>query len=108
MSNNATWSFPSAPTTDQARATMTKKELGILAANLKRLRGARELSQQGLAKRAGLSVSMVAQIEQGHKKDPRISTVTALSGALGVSLDDLLRGSKRPARRKGNSVGKVV
>jgi transcriptional regulator with XRE-family HTH domain len=32
---------------------------------------------------------VVSQIEQGQKEDPRISTMTALARALGVTVDEL-------------------
>jgi transcriptional regulator with XRE-family HTH domain len=48
------------------------------------------MTQQQLAVKAGLSISVVSQIEQGQKVDPRVSTAVALAGALGLSMDDLL------------------
>ena len=53
------------------------------------LRTAAGLTQQQLATAAGLSVSLVAQIEQGTTGDPKLSTATALADALSVSLDVL-------------------
>jgi transcriptional regulator with XRE-family HTH domain len=53
------------------------------------LRSAAGLTQQQLATAAGLSVSLVAQLEQGTTGDPKLSTATALAEALGVSLDVL-------------------
>jgi transcriptional regulator with XRE-family HTH domain len=47
------------------------------------------MTQQQLATAAGLSLSLVAQIEQGTTGDPKMSTATALARALGVSLDEL-------------------
>jgi transcriptional regulator with XRE-family HTH domain len=58
-----------------------------------RVRQAREragLSQQALAVRAGLSLSALVKIEGGRNEDPRLSTVRALSAALGVAIDDLV------------------
>ena len=46
-------------------------------------------SWDALAVAAGLSVSLVTQIEQGRTGDPRLSTLRALASALGVSLDEL-------------------
>jgi transcriptional regulator with XRE-family HTH domain len=57
--------------------------------NVKRLRAAAGLTQQQLATAAGLSVSVVSQIEQGTNEDPRLSTLAALARALGASLDAL-------------------
>jgi transcriptional regulator with XRE-family HTH domain len=61
---------------------------------LKSMREAAGLSQQEVAMKADLSLSLVAKMEQGKKADPRASTVLALAGALNVKpgrlLDDLL------------------
>jgi len=65
-----------------------------LAARLKELRLAAGMSQQSLAVAAGLSVSLVSQIEQGSRSDPRISTTTALARALGITLDELTIGTR--------------
>jgi transcriptional regulator with XRE-family HTH domain len=56
---------------------------------LKRLRKAAEMTQQALASAAGLSISVVVQIESGKIPDPRVSTLRALAKALGVGLLDL-------------------
>jgi transcriptional regulator with XRE-family HTH domain len=61
-----------------------------MGVNVKKLRQAAGWSQQQLATLAGLSMSAVALIEQGKKPDPHLSTVVALAGALGVSLDELV------------------
>jgi transcriptional regulator with XRE-family HTH domain len=42
------------------------------------------LSQQQVAERADLSLSLIAKMEQGRKADPRASTILALAEALGV------------------------
>lgn len=68
---------------------------GTLAGRLKALRAEAKLSQQALAVRAGLSLSVVSQIEQGRKEDPRVSTARALADALGASLDDLIPPAKK-------------
>ena len=59
--------------------------------NVKRLRTATEMTQQQLAVAAGLSVSIVSQIEQGTNADPRGSTLRALARALKTTVDELLR-----------------
>jgi transcriptional regulator with XRE-family HTH domain len=56
---------------------------------LKALRKAKDMTQQALAVKAGLSVSAVVQIENGTIPDPRLSTVRALARGLGVTLNDL-------------------
>jgi transcriptional regulator with XRE-family HTH domain len=66
------------------------QELAPIARRLKELREIAGMSQQSLAVSAGLSVSLVSQIERGSRVDPRVSTITALATALGVSLDELV------------------
>src|SRR5215470_5366612 len=65
-----------------------------LSQRIKRLRETAGLSQQEVAVRGDLSLSLVAKLEQGKKADPRASTLLALSQALDVRpgqlLDDLL------------------
>jgi transcriptional regulator with XRE-family HTH domain len=69
---------------------MGTKELPPLARYVKQRRHAAGMTQQQLAVAAKLSISVVTQLEQGAKEDPRLSTVVALAGALGVTVDELL------------------
>jgi transcriptional regulator with XRE-family HTH domain len=60
-----------------------------------RLREERErvrLSQRELARRIGLSASLISQIESGQSK-PSVSTLYSIVTELGVSVDDVFRGS---------------
>src|ERR1019366_4186897 len=81
------------------RCPMKKKLARALTARIKTLRETAGLSQQEVAARGDLSVSLVAKLEQGKKANPRASTLLALARALGVTpgalLDDLL-----PAKRQ--------
>ena len=61
----------------------------ILAGNLRRLRSARKLTQQGLADKAGLSRAAYVKLETG-KSEPRVSTLQRMAKALGVGIQDLL------------------
>ena len=57
------------------------------------LRAAREhlgWSRETLAFHSGVSWSAIAQIESGRRKDVRLSSLTALADALGVSVDYLV------------------
>jgi transcriptional regulator with XRE-family HTH domain len=71
-----------------------------LAQRIKSLRDAAGLSQQDVAVRGDLSLSLVAKLEQGKKADPRASTLLALAQALGVKpgqlLDDLFPPTEAP------------
>ncbi len=52
-------------------------------------RKAAGLTQAALAQRASIRTSTVCNIENG-KIDPRLSTMKALAGVLGVDVDDLI------------------
>jgi transcriptional regulator with XRE-family HTH domain len=71
-----------------------------LSQRIKALREAAGLSQQDVAQRGELSLSLVAKLEQGKKADPRASTILALAQALGVKpgqlLDDLFAAPAPP------------
>ena len=80
---------------------MPEKEVNQIASRVRQYREAAHLSQQELATKAGLSISVVSQIEQGNIADPRVSTVTALADALGVSCDTLTgKSGGRPRKGK--------
>jgi transcriptional regulator with XRE-family HTH domain len=67
-----------------------------IAYRLRTLREAIGLSQQDVAERAELSLSLIAKMEQGRKADPRASTLLALAGALGVRAGQLIEDLERP------------
>lgn len=61
----------------------------LLAANLRRLRIARHLSLSELARATGMSKATLSSIENG-RANPTVTTLSALSEALRVSLAELL------------------
>jgi transcriptional regulator with XRE-family HTH domain len=61
-----------------------------LSACLKRLREDRQLSQEHVAHLAGMSTGALSRLERGQAA-ASWATVTALAGALGVSLVELSR-----------------
>lgn len=61
----------------------------VIAANLKRIRGAKSLSQERLAEIAGLSRSAYRKIETA-KVQPRVRSLQALAAALEVPVRELL------------------
>lgn len=75
-----------------------------IAYRLQTLREAAKLSQQEVADKADLSLSLIAKMEQGRKADPRASTVLALAAALGVRPGELLEDLVDPP--EGVVVGK--
>lgn len=71
---------------------------GLIAANLRRLRLGRGLSQAQLAARGGVSRQVVVLLENG-RANPRVSSLADLAGALGVSLAALVEQSSSPVFR---------
>jgi transcriptional regulator with XRE-family HTH domain len=61
-----------------------------IAYRLRTLRETAGLSQQEVADRSELSLSLIAKMEQGRKADPRASTILALAAALGVRPGQLI------------------
>ena len=55
------------------------------------------ISQRELARRLGLSASLISQLESGLSK-PSVGTLYAIVTELGVSLDRVIRGEDFPAR----------
>jgi transcriptional regulator with XRE-family HTH domain len=74
----------------------TAELLMPLKDRLRELRTAAGLTQQALAFKAGLSVSVVAHIESGRIPDPRLSTLRALAKAMGVALGEFLEEEEKP------------
>lgn len=60
----------------------------ILAANLKRLRAARKMSQQALAEASGVSSSAIKKLER-EGTTPRANTLMQITKALGANFQDL-------------------
>jgi transcriptional regulator with XRE-family HTH domain len=75
---------------------MVTTDMATIGENLQAIRIAKEMSQQRVATLAGLSVSVVAQIERGAITDPRINTLRALAKALGVDVREFLAGLDEP------------
>jgi transcriptional regulator with XRE-family HTH domain len=66
-------------------------ELEDIGTRLREERDRVQISQRELARRIGLSASMISQIESGQSK-PSVSTLYAIVSELGVSVDDIFRG----------------
>jgi transcriptional regulator with XRE-family HTH domain len=78
--------------------TSPEDTAAALARNLRRLRGERGLTLDELAKRAGISRSMLIQIEQ-KRVNPTLATLVRVSQALDVGLAELVElGSRRRVR----------
>ena len=77
------------PDDERAEPRLTARQLARVAERLKELRGS-AISQRELARRTGLSAGTIGQIEQG-RHEPRLGTLLALRGALGLgSIEELL------------------
>jgi len=89
-----------------------KKLARALSQRIKSLREAAALSQQEVAVKGDLSLSLVAKLEQGKKADPRASTLLALAEALSVRpgqlLDDLFPPTEHPHEPEVELVGVTV
>lgn len=82
------------PVLEQANVT------GRVAASLRALRRARNLSQQDLAGLAGVTPSAISQAER-VERGLSLTTLVRLSAAIGISIDDLLRGEDPDLYRIG-------
>jgi transcriptional regulator with XRE-family HTH domain len=72
--------------------------------NVRDARKKAQLSQEALARQAGISVSAVAQIEQGERTDPHYSTLSKLAKGLGISVGELLDSPKVEAPTSATSL----
>lgn len=64
-------------------------EFASMGDRLRRARTSRGISLRTMAKRLGVSPSLISQVETGRAK-PSVSTLYALANELGISLDELL------------------
>ena len=75
-----------------AKTTQTRRTASLsekFAAHLKSERLRRKLSQETLAKKAGLSVSYISMLERGQRTPP-LDTLESLAKALGVTPASLI------------------
>jgi transcriptional regulator with XRE-family HTH domain len=61
-----------------------------LAKNVKRLREAKGLSQERLARLADVASNTLIKMETGENKNPTLETLKKVAKALEVSVDDLI------------------
>lgn len=61
-----------------------------LAKNIKRLREAKGLSQEKLARLADVANNTLIKMESGENKNPTLDTLKKVAKALAVSVDDLI------------------
>lgn len=77
-----------------------KEWLKVIGSNLTEIRESKEMSQAELARKAKVSHTTVNEIETRRFRDIRLSTLTSLARALGVSPMDLLGRSSLQMPRK--------
>jgi len=63
----------------------------MLAKRIRELRNKKGMSQEKLARLADVSYNTIVKIEAGDSKNPTFQTMTGISKALGVSLDELAK-----------------
>lgn len=62
----------------------------MLSQNIKKLRKKHKLSQEKLAKKAGITYSTLIKLETGANDNPTIKTLKRIADALNVSIDKLI------------------
>jgi len=62
-----------------------------IATNLKKLREAKKLSQEKLARLADVANNTIVKIEAGKNKNPTLETLTKMAKVLNIGVDDLIK-----------------
>ena len=62
-----------------------------IATNLKKLREAKKLSQEKLARLADVANNTIVKIEAGKNKNPTLETLTKIAKVLNISVDNLIK-----------------
>jgi transcriptional regulator with XRE-family HTH domain len=63
----------------------------MLAENIKRYRTKMGLSQDQLARKAGITYSTLTKLESGVNQNPKVKTLLQIAKALEVTLNDLMK-----------------
>jgi len=64
--------------------------MSSIAKNLRKLREAKKLSQERLARLADVANNTIVKIEAGKNKNPTLTTLKKIAKALEVSVDALI------------------
>ena len=64
--------------------------MSSIAKNLRRLRKAKKLSQERLARLADVANNTIIKIEAGKNKNPTLDTLKKIAKTLEVSVDELI------------------
>lgn len=65
-----------------------------IGANIKKARKQKQLTQLQLSEMSGISQGGISLVESGQKKSPSLDVVKKIADALGVTIDDLIKGEK--------------
>jgi transcriptional regulator with XRE-family HTH domain len=84
---------PTSGPTGRAADAVPVSSTAEVGARIRRERERRGMSLRELARRAGLSPSLVSQIETG-KSEPSVSSLAAIVGEIGLSLNELVFGEE--------------
>lgn len=81
------------------------KAAAIVCENIRRIRLAKDLSQEAVAEKAGLGPRHFQDIEAGRREGLRLATVEKIAAVLGVLPWELLQEGRfpEPVRRRGKS-----
>ena len=58
-----------------------------ISVNLKKIRKEKQITMEGLARQADVSLNTIAKIENGVNTNPKIETVISLCKVLGIKID---------------------
>ena len=78
---------------------MLKPDFARPASRIKELRVEKHISQEELAHRSALSHTGMGFLETG-KRWPRHDTLMSVAEGLNISVDELLKGSHKPPRKR--------
>ena len=67
------------------------KTIPTISKNIKKLRKAKDLSQDKLSRLADVSHATIIKIESGAIQSPTVETAQKIARALGVGIDDLMK-----------------
>jgi transcriptional regulator with XRE-family HTH domain len=77
-------------TYDAAREQYEKRYMAALAQRIRAVREERGLTQQAVARAAGIASDMVSRLENGHYTSPGLRTLLRIADGMGVPLAALL------------------
>lgn len=78
------------PPDTQAREQHERRYMARLGQRIRAVREERGLTQQAVARSAGIATDMVSRLENGHYTSPGLRTLLRIAEGMGVSLAALL------------------